>query len=201
MFLRFKSRGRTGELSDEEILKLYGSTLNGRLIRELFTRYTYLLFGVAFKILMDEEEAKDAVMKSFEKLLTTSSLEEIRNFRSWICVVVKNQCLMELRHRGVESRTIAAILALVEPEVAGWGFLPFAEGEDYRGKIKERLANFISRLSEDQKICISLFYLEEKSYEEITRVTGYSLNSVKSYIQNGKRNLKNMVEHAGIKES
>ena len=49
-------------------------------------------------------------------------------------------------------------------------------------------------LNEGQRVCIELFYLKNRSYNEIVAATGYSANDVKSYIQNGKRNLKLKME-------
>lgn len=49
-------------------------------------------------------------------------------------------------------------------------------------------------LPEEQRKSVDLFYLQEKCYKEIAEQTGYDLLKVKSYIQNGKRNLKNCIE-------
>ena len=49
-------------------------------------------------------------------------------------------------------------------------------------------------LSTEQQQCVTLFYLEKKSYHQISEITGYTMMQVKSYIQNGKRNLKIMIE-------
>ncbi len=57
-----------------------------------------------------------------------------------------------------------------------------------------QLEKAISELNEDQRRCIDLFYLKDKSYNEIAELTGYTLNEVKSFIQNGKRNLKIKLE-------
>jgi len=54
----------------------------------------------------------------------------------------------------------------------------------------DKLESGIQQLNEGQKVCVELFYMKEKSYREIADLTGYSLHDVKSYIQNGKRNLK-----------
>ena len=56
------------------------------------------------------------------------------------------------------------------------------------------LTKALSKLSEHQLICIKLFFYEKRSYQEIAEETGYELKKVKSYIQNGKRNLKNFLE-------
>jgi RNA polymerase sigma-70 factor (ECF subfamily) len=61
-------------------------------------------------------------------------------------------------------------------------------------KIKKLEAG-VDELPLEQKICIRLFYYEEKSYSQIAAETGYDLKKVKSYVQNGKRNLKIWMEN------
>ena len=190
-----------GEQSDEELLRRFALSGEAALIGELFTRYTHLLFAVAFKILKEEEAAKDAVMKVFEKLMTRSSFQDVRNFKSWICIVTRNQCLMELRHRNAESRALEGTLAVLEQDLMEFS-LPGDSGSKELPEVNaESLLDAVSRLSEEQKACIEMFYLENKSYAEIVRLTGYDLNYVKSYIQNGKRNLKKMLENGGRQDT
>jgi len=62
-------------------------------------------------------------------------------------------------------------------------------------KLKEAMTS----LNREQGLCVTLFYLEEKSYKEVVEITGFSSNQVKSYIQNGKRNLKLYLESNGRK--
>ena len=52
----------------------------------------------------------------------------------------------------------------------------------------------LKELNAEQQQCVTLFYLQKKSYQEISDATGYSMLQVKSYIQNGKRNLKILIE-------
>ncbi len=57
-----------------------------------------------------------------------------------------------------------------------------------------KLENCINELGMEQQLCIRHFYLAEKCYKEIVDITGFDINKVKSYIQNGKRNLKLCME-------
>ena len=59
----------------------------------------------------------------------------------------------------------------------------------------------LPKLKENQRVCVELFYLKNKSYQEIANETEFSLNEIKSYIQNGKRNLKLLIEDASAKLS
>jgi RNA polymerase sigma-70 factor (ECF subfamily) len=68
------------------------------------------------------------------------------------------------------------------------------EGAEDKEQSLQLLEKGLENLDEEQRICLKMFYLEKKSYQEITEFTGYDLNKVKSYIQNGKRNLKIFME-------
>ena len=57
-----------------------------------------------------------------------------------------------------------------------------------------KLESCIKKLKADQKICIEQFYLEKRCYQEIVEKTNIELKKVKSFIQNGKRNLKICLE-------
>ncbi|HEY0653572.1 MAG TPA: sigma factor-like helix-turn-helix DNA-binding protein, partial [Chryseosolibacter sp.] len=67
------------------------------------------------------------------------------------------------------------------------------EGPEIESNLR-KLEGCIETLPEEQRQCVKLFYLQKKCYKEITELTGFELNKVKSYIQNGKRNLKICME-------
>lgn len=175
--------------TDEQLLKLYIDTGQSDYFGELYNRYIPLLYGVCLKYLQDEAKAQDAVMQLFEILLPKISRYEIKVFRTWLYSVVKNHCLQLLRKNEPE---ILIGLDAQSMEFAGIVHLLSEEEED-----KERLEllkHCLEKLPEPQRISIEAFFMEEKSYAEIVESTGYQLKSVKSYIQNGKRNLKICIE-------
>ncbi len=145
------------------------------------------------KYLKDEDEAKDCVMEIFEQLLTDLNRHEIKNFKSWLFVVTKNHCLMKLRKSknkfaeriegGETSLEIVEMNQLLHPD----------DANEKEAKLR-LMEKGIQQLNADQKKCVELFYLEQRSYQEITDLTGYSILNVKSHIQNGKRNLKIFME-------
>ena len=57
-----------------------------------------------------------------------------------------------------------------------------------------RLEKCIEELQDEQKQCVELFYIRKKPYQTIVESTGFEMKKVKSYIQNGKRNLKICME-------
>ena len=194
MFSFFRKAHRS-RLSDEELILNYANRKDPRMAEEVFTRYTHLVFGVCYKYLKDEERSKDSVMQIMEKILVDPPQQEMKNFRNWLFTVTKNHCLMEIRHAQAETRAIQGSSRELIDELME---IPAGEHQSEEKEKSEQLARLriaIDSLGNGQKTCIELFYLERKSYIEITESTGFSMNEVKSYIQNGKRNLKNLMGH------
>jgi len=177
---------------DKLIIEKYIESEDKSLVGELFKRYTDFVFLVSMKYLKNEERSKDAVMQIFEKLFSDLLKHQIDNFKPWLHMVVRNHCLGLLR----KDKSILKNEKSLKIEY------DFMESEDDEHLIIEKehenkvnnLANALKELKLEQKECVELFYLQEKSYTEITELTGYPLKKVKSYIQNGKRNLKLIME-------
>lgn len=129
-------------------------------------------------------------MEIFGKIMSELKRHEVENFKPWLYFVTKNYCLMKLRkessllaHKEGFKRFYSAFM-----EFEGLSHLLNGKADDTQ--IMEFLKGGIENLREEQRHCIELFYFENKSYEEVARHTGYSLMQVKSFLQNGKRNLK-----------
>lgn len=177
------------QLSDSELIERYRYSYDNAYIGELYQRYSHMLFGVCLKYLKDEEKSKDVVMDVFEKVLKDLKKHDVQNFRTWVYSVAKNQCLMQLRS---EKRADARH---EEYHRSAFEIMEFDIPEHLNGESQAesdaRLMNAIEQLNLEQRRCIRLFYFDKKSYEEIEKDTGYSYKEVKSFLQNGKRNLKN----------
>lgn len=176
-------------LSDLELVNEYKKTSDNTLIGVLFERYTHLVFGVCMKYLKDEEESRDAVMQIFEKLLADLRKHEITQFKGWLHSVAKNHCLMYLRSR---QSSFKKELEMQKDFKVGMesGYELHLNNTNPKEEQLTKLEEGIKQLNEEQKLCIELFYLQNKCYQEVADITGFTLNQVKSYIQNGKRNLK-----------
>jgi RNA polymerase sigma-70 factor (ECF subfamily) len=173
------------KLSDDELLLRFRRSGDNCWLGLLLQRYTLLLLGVAMKYLQEKSAAQDAVQQVFLKALTHLPQDDIGNFKGWLYVLMRNHCLQMLRDttRLAPEEAIGRIAA--EPE---------HEEERLRREVKlSELEAAIGRLGTEQQTCIRAFYLERKSYQRITEETGYSFAQVKSYVQNGKRNLKIML--------
>jgi len=177
-------------LPDLELLARYKASSEAYYAGILYQRYTHLILGLCLKYLKSEEDGKDAVMDIFEHLVQALLKHEITNFKSWLHALARNHCLMKLRKPEVRRTTSQGLeemdekLFVENPEVEHQ--LDEEEREDRLG----HLPSALERLNPEQRRCVELFYLQEKSYHEVAEATGYSLNQVKSHIQNGKRNLK-----------
>jgi RNA polymerase sigma factor (sigma-70 family) len=177
-------------LTDHELIARFKSGEQSAL-GILFTRYTSLVFGTALKYLKDRDEAKDVVMQVFEKLNQSLHQHEVASFKSWLYVTTRNHCLMQIRARkGKEMREIT-------PNLMESNYMLHLESEPEMEENLGKLEKCIEELVMDQQRCVRLFYLDEKCYKEVADETGFDMNQVKSYIQNGKRNLKLCMERNG----
>lgn len=174
---------------DEELLLEYRKTGDNRIIGELYKRYMHLVFAVCIKYLKNSENSKDAVMQVFEWLLKELKNQEIRNFRGWLYTVVRNHCLMQLRKEKTWQKVFEVDKVKMNDEFMESDSFMHLHKEEEIEENSVKLLQALEKLNQEQKRCIELKYFEDKSYEEVTAITGYDLNQVKSYIQNGKRNL------------
>jgi len=186
---RFSTKN-TDDLSDQELLSRYQKNGDIKLVGILYDRYAHLVYGVCLKYLQNREESKDAVMQIFEKVIEELKIREVHNLNNWLYVVSRNFCLMEIRRK---KKTVDISEAIEKNEK----FL--MESVDEMNPIEEQLDDIklkkcLEALTSEQKRCIELFYYKEMCYKEISKLTNYDIKKVKSYMQNGKRNLKNCMD-------
>ncbi|MDR1154119.1 MAG: sigma-70 family RNA polymerase sigma factor [Bacteroidales bacterium] len=175
-------------LADEELLSLYRTTGNAEYFGELYHRYIPLVYGLCLKYLQHAENAQDAVMQLYEDLAAKLDRYDIKVFRTWLYSVAKNHCLQMLRKEKHEIR-VDFDVQIMESDMFFHLFDERRDEEQF-----EALRKCMEQLPEPQRISISKFFMDEMSYADIVDDTGYRLKSVKSYIQNGKRNLKICIE-------
>jgi RNA polymerase sigma-70 factor (ECF subfamily) len=182
------NENRYSHISDQQLLGYFKADKNNNWLGILLQRYTLLLFGVCMKYLKNEEEAKDAVQQIFLKAITELHKYDVEYFKSWLYMVAKNHCLMKLRDKPGRIVDIKEQMIMSNDEDNSIQF------HIQKDKQLDLVAASLQELNPEQKLCVTLFYLEKKTYQEIADETGYSLMQVKSYIQNGKRNLKILLE-------
>lgn len=173
------------ERSDEELFGLFLKNRDRSILAGLFRKYMPLVFGVCMKYIKDKSSAQDCTMEIFERLIGLDSNHSIQHFKPYLYVLTKNHCLMKLRGEKAQHIEISIRDMEIADEVH-----PIDEIE-----LKmESLERCINELKDLQKTCVKGFYLEKKSYLELSREFKVTLNAVKSHIQNGKRNLKSCLE-------
>ena len=177
--------------TDDELVAEYFSNGKLKIIGELYKKYTHLVFGVCLKYLKNEEKSKDAVMEIFESLIEKLRIHKVSNFKSWLYTVTKNHCLMLLRSDSSYTKLKDRIFHKFMSENMEFQVQMHPIIENEQELLIEHMNKALNKLKKEQENCIRLMYLENKSYREIADITGYSMKEVKSYIQNGKRNLKN----------
>jgi RNA polymerase sigma factor (sigma-70 family) len=187
LYFSFVKSRRPDDMTDNDLLAQYYATRDAAWLGHLLERYTLLLLGVCMKYLKDEQEARDAVQQVFLKVLTDAGRFKIEFFKSWIYMVAKNHCLMKLR--GAQNHRVQEIDA--HPLVADEGDREALLANEHTYGLLE---SALTELGPEQRQCVTLFYLEKKSYQQIAESTGFSAMQVKSYIQNGKRNLRILLE-------
>ncbi len=183
-------KDKFSHISDDELLQRFLKNKENEWLGILLQRYTLLLLGVCMKYLKNEEEARDTVQQIFLKVLQDVQKYKIENFKPWLYMVARNTCLTILRDKK----------KLYHEEISDKNnfYNDFTIGDEFNNAQNdipiELLEVALKELNTEQKQCITLFYLQKNSYQEVSDATGYSLLQVKSFIQNGKRNLKISIE-------
>jgi RNA polymerase sigma factor (sigma-70 family) len=175
-------------LTDKELVSLYKESGDMSVLGELYQRYMELVYGVCLKYFKEPETAKDSVMQIFEELVSKLKRHEVDNFKGWLHQVAKNHCLMQLRTpKNLKTVEFKSEFVQSEENVHLNGVLE--KEENFK-----KLEFCLGTLTEEQRTVIKLFYLDGKCYNEIVETTGHEWNQVRSFIQNGRRNLKNCME-------
>ena len=182
-----KTKGKISEYSEENLLRAFVESSDSTFFGELYRRYIPLVYGLCLKYLSNKEMAQDAVMDIFEVLVEKVPQYEINNFKTWLYSVAKNHCLQVLR-KDKQLNYINIDEVVVENQ-AIFTLTDIAQSQEET----EALEYCLKTLPEEQRVSINYFFYDDKSYADIVDLTGFALTKVKSYIQNGKRNLKNCI--------
>lgn len=176
-------------ISDQQLLENFYADQDNKWLGILLPRYTLLLLGVCMKYLKNEEEAKDCVQQIFLKTITELKKYKVDYFKSWLYMVAKNHCLMKIRdsHGKIPVELTERYMTAVEEQ-------PDIQSLTQTDRAIELLEDTLKELPSEQQQCVTLFYLQKKTYQEISEETNFTMMQVKSYIQNGKRNLRLLIE-------
>lgn len=176
-------------MTDQELLEKFHDDHNNEWLGILLQRYTLLLLGVCMKYLKDEEDAKDSVQQVFLKVIQELHKYKVEYFKSWLYMVAKNHCLMKLREKQGKIT-----VEITDRFNGAEEITPDQRTLQQDDLTYDLMTDALKELNPEQQQCVTLFYLQKKSYQEVSETTGFSMLQVKSYIQNGKRNLKILIE-------
>ncbi len=184
----------SSSFTDSELVQQYKDTSNMDTLGDLYGRYMDLLYGVCLKYFKEPDEAQDAVIHIFEELVTKVKKYEIDNFKGWLYQLAKNHCLMKLRSRKSQPVNVDADLMHLQENM---------HLDDVMQKETNLIVmeHCIEQLPTEQKAAIQLFYLQEKCYKEIADTTALDINKVRSFIQNGRRNLKICMDKTALQKA
>jgi RNA polymerase sigma factor (sigma-70 family) len=184
----------SSSFSDSELVQQYKDTSNMDTLGDLYGRYMDLLYGVCLKYFKEPDEAQDAVIHIFEELVSKVKKYDIDNFRGWLYQLAKNHCLMKLRSKKSQPVNVDTDLMHLQENM-------------HLDDVMEKETNLmvmehcIEQLPSEQKTAIQLFYLQEKCYKEIADTTALDINKVRSFIQNGRRNLKICMDKTALQKA
>lgn len=174
--------------TDKELVAEFSSTLDIQFAGELYKRYADLIYGVCLKYLKHPENAQDSAVAVFEELVAKIPKHTIENFKGWLYMLTKNHCLMRIRS-GKKAHTVNIDAELMQSEDP-----THLDGVLEKEENLVQLEYCMGELAIEQRQAVALFYIEGKCYNEISAITGIEWNKVRSYIQNGRRNLKLCIE-------
>lgn len=190
----FNSSENSG-LKDEELISKYRFSHDNSYLGELFLRYIPYVYGVSLGTLKNQREAEELTLTVYNKISSDLKRIEVKNFNTWLYQLVKNLCNIEVKKKSaVEGESKNILIEELTHDDQGM-YINATESTISEKIDTNSLRLAINTLNENQKICIDLFYIQNKSYQEVADSTGFSLNQVKTNIQNGKRLLKTYLEN------
>ncbi len=200
MFVRKSFKHKLKEWSAEQLIRAFQHTGDQQYFNALFSRYLHLVYYTTRNFLNDREECRDVVMQVFAKIFQQLQHQEVHSFGNWLYTLTRNECISKRRNSD-------KLLLQYEAELQQWQ----EEQADYPDanaqltsttdcELETLVQAALSQLDEGQRVCLELFFFEKKSYREIAEITSFTENQVKSFLQNGKRRLKQLLAPAIARE-
>ncbi|MBI1226394.1 MAG: sigma-70 family RNA polymerase sigma factor [Bacteroidetes bacterium] len=182
------------QLSDEELVSKFSATQQQTYFEELYRRYKHLAYGVCLKLMKNEDESRDVVSDVFKILFVKLPTSEIKSFKAYLYTVSRNECIAKLRQKKSEMEKLAKYNHVENSPTDFMENDGFAALFSAHPTMEQEVERAVEQLGDEQKTCIRLFFYDDKSYREIATETGFTEKQVKSYLQNGKRNLRILLE-------
>ncbi len=170
-----------------------------RAFAELVSRYSGALYRLAWRMLRNEEEARDAVQEVFLRVhRALASFDQRRKFSTWILRITTNHCIDRIRRRRLKTLSInvdddedRAPIDLVDNG-------PTPEANYGRASLQEMLDGLVAKLPPIYRAVVELRYKQQLAYEEIAQVLEIPLGTVKARLHRAHRQLKESIEATGL---
>ena len=180
--------------TDEELVKRFQNG-DERAYIELVKRYKDRLLNFVYRYLNSYEQSEDVVQDTLMKLYTSAHMyREIAKFSTWIFTIAANLAKSELRR--LKRRRVVSIHTMgfddKEYEIPSDSYDPARETESNYGE--KQIQQAIDTLPDQFKTVIILREVQQLSYEEISRILGISIGTVKSRINRGRLRLQKMLK-------
>ena len=191
---------------DNEVIKLAANG-DAAAFDTIYRAYRDKIYYFVVKLGAKPQDAEDIVSETF--LEAMKHMQELKNesgLSSWLHTIAKNKFFAlgrkESRHQRVdlladdEEGNVNEGLELAMQHSAELNDDTIMLPEDYAEseETKDILAGMINSLNENQREAIYLFYHRDKSLEQISQLTGASVNTVKSRIHQAKNHLRKMIK-------
>jgi RNA polymerase sigma-70 factor (ECF subfamily) len=175
--------------ADEAIIQLVQAGRGQEAFERLVPAYRRRVFGLAYSILRDRAAAEDLAQEVFVKLWQALPRYDGRaRLSTWIYAITRNAAVSALRAR---RRTVSLADAAIMAEVEGLAGEPAAEPGD------ARLRRGIEALPEKQRQAVTLYYLDERTVEEVAEMMGAPVNTVKTHLHRARARLAAVLGAAG----
>lgn len=171
------------DIAESELIDRYQSSGDQQWLSQLFVPYMELLYGVALKYLKQKSDAEDLVMDVYELVGRKLKTHEVKDFRPWLYVVAKNCCFDRLRKASSRQKKENTAHDMYSETI-------FHPDNVKKENQLNKLEDCVEKLNKEQKTCVTAFYYQSMTYEQIAEHYSLSWNTVRSSIQNGRRKLK-----------
>ena len=156
---------------------------------QLYNLHINVLFNYGLKLTIDKELLKDCIHDIFVKLYTKKDeLGTIDNLRSYLFISLKNKLCDELRRRMYMSDTAVeevSISTLTDVED------DYMEEEQRKNEFS-LVRRLLDQLSPRQREALTLYYIEEKKYEDICEIMNMNYQSVRNLMHRGLTKLRSL---------
>lgn len=176
-------------MQNQELIRLIKRSMqNDRTaFRQIVESYQYMIFALAFRMLGNEEDAKDIVQETFIRVWThLSDYNPEKKFSTWMYKITANLCLDKLKRQKITTVDIANV-TILNPESES------IETELTNKKLGEIITEVTNELSHKQKLIFTLRYIEELEIAEIKEITGLSAEKIKSNLYVAKQTIRKKV--------